>query len=172
MEAQSGSRVRGRPRERAGAAQDPPLLAQREPARPLPQRAVQVASLPCFFCVPAPSRASVLPGGGAHTPVHACVCRGCRSLPHPHPHPSPASRLWAPAVWLLSALSERCGYSQETCLPARSCLGLAPSSFPGHSLHPLNYSISFIRPGLAQSESPSSRPPSLSAPCSRWGFPS
>lgn len=62
-------------------------------------------------------------------------------------------------VWLPSVLGEPCECSWETCLPAR-CLGLAPSSVAGHSLHALRYCISFIRRGLAQSESPSSRAPS------------
>lgn len=76
----------------------------------------------------------------AHTPVYVSAEDGGR---YPHPWARPSARLWAPVVWLLSVLGEPCGYSQETCLPARSRLGLAPSSITGHSHHPLGYCVSF-----------------------------
>lgn len=140
-----------------------PLLAQREPARPVPQWAAQVALSPCsscFCCVPAPSPATSAPqrqGCLRHTRLCGCLQK-IRSLPPP-PGPPALCTAVGPAVWLLSVLGEPCGCSWETCLPARSRLGLAPSSIAGHFLHPLGYCVSFIRRGLAQSESPSSRTP-------------
>ena len=93
-------------RERAGAAQDPPQrlvfqrhhcpvassqrleqapLAQREPARPVSQRAVQVALSPVLGLLLLCPRPRLLPSSGAASAAHACACfcRRFGSLPVP-----------------------------------------------------------------------------------------